>query len=90
MAMLQVYCKDCGNETSIRGQLEREDLKGTKYEDRIDTITDDELWELQRTEKVKDPWGKWYDISFFPPIDTLKANKILIISPIIKHKIQKF
>lgn len=29
-------------------------------------------------------------ISFFPPIDTLKANKILIISPIIKHKIQKF
>lgn len=61
MAMLQVYCKDCGNETSIRGWLEREDLKGTKYEDRIDTITEDELWELGCTEKVKDPWNKWYE-----------------------------
>lgn len=61
MAMLQVYCKDCGNETYFRGWVEREDLKGTKYEDRIDTITDDELWELERTGKVKDPWDKWFD-----------------------------
>lgn len=33
----------------------------TGYEDRIDTITEDELWELQSTGKVKDPWDKWYD-----------------------------
>lgn len=59
MAMLQVICKDCGEENSLRGWVEKEDLRGTKYENLIDTITEEELWELYFKGEVKDPWENW-------------------------------
>lgn len=59
MAMLQVMCYDCQDENSLRGWIEKEDLIGTKYENLIDTITEDELYELARAGLIKDPWDKW-------------------------------
>lgn len=59
MAMLQVVCKDCGDETSLRGWIEKEDLIGTKYEYLMDTITEDELYDLQEKGEIKDPWDRW-------------------------------
>ena len=41
--MLTVVCKNCHSEFSLRGWLEKEDLKGTSYENKINTITEDEL-----------------------------------------------
>lgn len=43
MAMLLVICKDCGEESSLRGYIEKEDLRGTRYENLMDTITEEEL-----------------------------------------------
>ena len=59
MAMLQVICKDCNEESSLRGWIEKEDLIGTEYENRIDTITEKELYELEEKGKIKDPWDRW-------------------------------
>lgn len=59
MAMLQVICKDCGQENSLRGWIEKEDLIGTKYQNLIDTITEDELYALEETGEIKDEWDRW-------------------------------
>lgn len=59
MAMLQVICKDCGSENHLRGWVEKEDLKGTKYENLIDAITEEELWELERKGEIKDEWDRF-------------------------------
>lgn len=59
MAMLQVICKDCGEECSLRGWIEKDDLMGTEYENRIDTITEEELCELEEKGKIKDQWDRW-------------------------------
>jgi len=59
MAMLQVECNDCLSSHSLRGYIEREDLVGTLYENRIKTITEEELCKLQEEGKIKDQWEKW-------------------------------
>lgn len=59
MAMLSVICKDCKEEFSFRGWIDREDLKGTEYESQIDSITDEELYSLEKTDKIKDEWEKF-------------------------------
>ena len=41
--MLTVTCYDCGEMYSLRGWIEKEDLRGTQFEEKIDTITDAEL-----------------------------------------------
>lgn len=61
MAMLEVVCNDCETETSLRGWIEKEDLKNTEYEGLMDTITEDELYELERSGKIKDPWDRFLD-----------------------------
>lgn len=61
MAMLEVLCKDCKQEFSLRGWIEKEDLKGSPYEYMMDTITEEELSKLQEEGKVKDPWDKFDD-----------------------------
>ena len=45
--MLTVTCYDCGEMYSLRGWIEKEDLRGTQFEEKIDTITDAELSELE-------------------------------------------
>ena len=57
--MLQVECSDCLSTHSLRGYVEKEDLIGTKYENRIETITEDELHDLQEKGEIKDPWERW-------------------------------
>lgn len=57
--MLEVCCKDCGCEYSLRGWVEKEDLRGTAYEDRMDTITEDELYKLQQEGKIQDEYDKF-------------------------------
>lgn len=57
--ILQVYCKKCGNEDSLFGFVTKNDLKGTKYEHLMDTITDEELSELEQAGKIQDEWDKW-------------------------------
>lgn len=57
--MLQVECMDCHQRASLRGWVEKEDLIGTEYESLMDSITEDELWELEKTGKVKDEWDRW-------------------------------
>ncbi len=59
MAMLEVECKDCHEHKSLRGWVEKEDLIGTKYESLIDTITEDELYQLQEKGEIKDEWDRW-------------------------------
>lgn len=46
--MLTVTCNDCGKMFSIRGWIEKEDLKNTPYENVMNTITDEQLTELYR------------------------------------------
>lgn len=58
MAMLQVICKDCGVESSLRGYIEKEDLRGTRYENLMNTITEEELNELNQKGEIKDPWER--------------------------------
>lgn len=57
--MLTVFCNDCGEMFSLRGWIEKEDLKNTPYESTIDAITDEQLHELYRTGKVKDEMAKF-------------------------------
>lgn len=59
MAMLQIVCKDCGFESSLRGYIIKEDLIGTKYEPLIDTITQEELYELDQKGEIQDEWDRW-------------------------------
>ncbi|MFR5393477.1 MAG: hypothetical protein ACLTG6_07860 [Roseburia faecis] len=59
MAMLQIVCKDCGAEESLRGWIAKEDLLGTEYEELMDTITDEELQSLEKAGKIQDEWDKW-------------------------------
>lgn len=66
MAMLEVVCRDCDSKTPLRGWLEKEDLKGTEYEHRMNTVTEDELFVLQESGKVKDPWGRFLDNPMCP------------------------
>ena len=61
MAMLSVICNDCGGMFSLRGWIEKEDLKNTPYENKIDTITEDELYQLEEKGKIKDEWDKFED-----------------------------
>lgn len=59
MAMLQVICKKCGQESSLRGWIDKEDLVGTKYENLFNTITEDELYDLEKRGEIKDEWDRW-------------------------------
>lgn len=61
MAMLQIICKKCGSENSLRGWIEKEDLIGTKYEHLMSTITEEELDELEKKGEIKDKWDKWME-----------------------------
>ena len=66
MAMLNIICKDCGYMTSLRGWVEKEDLIGTKYEDMMDSITDDKLSDLEDKGEVKDEWDKFEENPICP------------------------
>ena len=57
--MLQVKCWDCGQESSLRGQIDKKDLIGTKYEHLIDTITKDELCNLEEKGEIQDEQDRW-------------------------------
>ena len=46
--MFYVECKQCKNAYNIRNWPDKEDLKGTNFESRIETITNDELEELYK------------------------------------------
>jgi len=59
MAMLQVRCKDCGLENHLRGWIDKNDLKGTKYEHLMDTITEEELSLLESMGEISDEWDRW-------------------------------
>ena len=59
MAIMQVVCNKCGSESHMRGWIEKEDLKGTKYEHLIDNITDEELDKLERAGEILDEFDKW-------------------------------
>ncbi len=59
--MLTVDCKNCHSTFSLRGWLEKEDLKGTSYENKINTITEDELQELEQKGIIKDEWDRFLD-----------------------------
>ena len=52
--MLTVTCYDCGEMYSLRGWIEKEDLRGTQFEEKIDTITDAELSELEEKGLIHD------------------------------------
>ena len=45
--MLTVTCYDCGEMYSLRGWIDKEDLRSTQFEGKIDTITDAELRTLE-------------------------------------------
>lgn len=59
MAMLTVICNDCGGMFSLRGWIEKKDLKNTPYEKSMDTITNEQLNELSRKGIIKDEWDKF-------------------------------
>ena len=59
--MLTVTCNKCQEMYSLRGWIEKEDLKGTEYENRIDTISKEELKELESAGKIKDEMDRFYD-----------------------------
>lgn len=64
--MLTVTCNDCGKMFSIRGWIEKEDLKNTPYENVMNTITDEQLTELYRNEMVKDEMDKFEENPICP------------------------
>ena len=64
--MLTVTCCDCGEMFSLRGWVEKEDLKNTPYENRMNTITDEELDELYRNGKVKDEMARFEENPICP------------------------
>lgn len=59
MAVLTVYCKKCKQDNSLCGFIKRSDLKGTKYENRMNTITDEELDALEAAGEIQDEWDRW-------------------------------
>lgn len=59
--MLTVSCCECGEMYSLRGWVTKEDLIGTEFENRIDSIDDKKLHELQNTGKIKDQVDKFYE-----------------------------
>lgn len=59
MAMLEVECRDCAYTTSLRCFVTKEDLIGTEYEGLMDSISEEELCDLERKGKVKDPLERW-------------------------------
>lgn len=66
MAMLEVFCKDCKCESSLRGWVEKEDLRGTDYEGLMDKITEDELFKLEQEGKIQDEWDKFMNNKVCP------------------------
>lgn len=52
--MLSVTCNDCGEMYSLRGWIEKEDLKGTPYENMMNSITEEQLYELHQKGEIKD------------------------------------
>lgn len=54
MAMLSVFCNECGGMFSLRGWIDREDLKNTLYESVMNTISDEQLTELHNNGSIKD------------------------------------
>lgn len=64
--MLIVNCCDCGEMFSLRGWIEKEDLKGTPYENLINTITDEELRKLEVEGKIKDEMDKFEENPICP------------------------
>lgn len=80
MAMLEVICNDCKTETSLRGWVEKEDLKGNSYENLTDTITEDELYALQEDKKIKDPWRKIKKLKIHG-ISLTKIKFVRIVAP---------
>ncbi len=66
MPMLSIICNDCGNKDSLRGWVEKQDLIGTKYEHMIDSITEEELYDLEIKGKVKDRWDKFVENPICP------------------------
>lgn len=46
-------------ESSLRGYVTKEDLKGTKYEHLMDSVTEEELCELEEKGEIQDPWDRW-------------------------------
>lgn len=59
MAVLTVYCKKCKQDSSLCGFIKKSDLKGTKYESLMSTITDEELDALEATGEIQDEWDRW-------------------------------
>ena len=41
--MLTICCNQCGEMYSLRGWIEKEDLRGTQFEEKMNRITDTEL-----------------------------------------------
>lgn len=64
--MLTVTYNDCGKMFSIRGWIEKEDLKNTPYENVMNTITDEQLTELYRNGMVKDEMDKFEENPICP------------------------
>lgn len=59
MAILTVYCKKCKQDSSLCGFIQKSDLKGTKYESRMNTITAEELDALEAVGEIQDEWDRW-------------------------------
>ena len=59
MAVLTVYCKKCKQDSSLCGFIKKSDLKGTKYESLMSTITDEELDALEAAGEIQDEWDRW-------------------------------
>lgn len=59
MAVLTVYCKKCKHDSSLCGFIQRSDLRGTKYENKMNTITDEELDALEAAGEIQDEWDRW-------------------------------
>ncbi len=59
MAVLTVYCKKCKQDSSLCGFIKKSDLKGTKYESLMNTITDKELDALEAAGEIQDEWDRW-------------------------------
>lgn len=57
--MLTVSCCDCGEIFSLRGWIEKEDLKNTPYENIMNTITDEQLHDLERNGIIKDEMDRF-------------------------------
>lgn len=61
-----MFVKIVIQKNSLRAWPEKEDLKGTPYENKINTITEDELQELEQKGIIKDEWDKFFDNPICP------------------------